>query len=106
MSYFRETTHLSEILDESNKNAVIIFIYSSECNTSSILSDNLEKWIVENNIQTPRYKVTVQKQPALSQKIEQWFNIKHESPQIIIVNKGKVTYTAHHHDININNFIF
>ena len=104
MSYLKNTTHLSEILEESNKNPVIIFIYSSQCGTSHKLLNELEEGLREKIISALIYKVTVQTEPILSQKIEEWFKIKHESPQIIIVNQGKVTYTEHHSKIEIENF--
>lgn len=104
MSNFKTTTHLSEILEESEKNPVVIFIYSSQCGTSHKLSNELEQKMKDGIIKPSVYKVTVQTEPVLSGKIEEWFKIKHESPQIIIVNKGKVTYAEHHSKIEIENF--
>lgn len=106
MSDFRTTTHLSEILEESNKQPVVLFKYSSECGSSTFLYEKLEKKILDKTIIAPIYLVTVQKMPALSEKISEMFDIKHESPQIIILNKGKVTYTAHHDNINLDHFVF
>lgn len=106
MSYFKETTHLSEILEESEKNPVVIFIFSSKCGSSTRLSLLLEKTLNEKKLSVSIFKVTVQMQPILSKKIEEWFQIKHESPQIISINYGKVSYTAHHSDIKIDNFLF
>ncbi|MFZ2569064.1 MAG: monothiol bacilliredoxin BrxC family protein [Minisyncoccia bacterium] len=102
MSYFRITTHLSEILEESNLQPVIIFKYSSDCGSSASLYKKLE----EENISYPIYIVVVQEKPALTKKISEIFEIRHETPQIVIIHKGKVTYTAHHNDINIGNFTF
>jgi bacillithiol system protein YtxJ len=90
-------------MDASQREPVIIFKYSSECGTSSELKIKLEK---EGNLKFPIYVVVVQDHPVLSKKIAEMFDITHESPQIIILNKGKVTYTAHHRDIDIQNFKF
>lgn len=106
MKFFRETTHLSEILEESEKQPVVIFIYSSSCNTSSSLAEELNDRIQSKVLEFLVYRVTVQTQPALSEKIETWFKIKHESPQIIILDKGKVTYTEHHKAIDPDKFVF
>ena len=100
------TTHLSEILDGSQKQPVIIFKYSSDCGTSAELKLKLEKAVTEKKLDSPIYIVVVQDHPVLSKKIAEMFDITHESPQIIILNKGKVTYTAHHRDIKIENFVF
>jgi len=93
-------------MEESDKEPVVIFKYSSRCNTSTDLEKILKKAIEEKIVTSPIYKVTVQTEPVLSKNIAKNFGIKHESPQIIILDKGKVTYTAHHKNIRIENFVF
>ncbi len=105
MRIFKKTTHLSEILEASEKNCVTIFIYSDDCNSSSRLADIIEKEVEIKKAKTIIYQVTVQTEPVLSKKIEEWFDITHESPQIISILKGKVVYTAHHDAIHVSKFI-
>lgn len=105
MGIFKKTTHLSEIIEQSEKTRVIIFKYSDDCNSSSRLAMQIENFIAERKLQVNIYMVTVQTEPVLSKKIEEWFEIEHETPQIIAVDKGKVIYTAHHNDIKLENFI-
>jgi bacillithiol system protein YtxJ len=104
MELFRKTSHLSDILETSQKEPVVIFKYSSECGSSSRLKEALEKAAEENKNLLPTYLIVVQTQRTLSNNIAEMFNITHESPQILIIHKGKVTYTAHHKDIKIENF--
>lgn len=96
------TTHLSEILEHSQRQPVIIFKYSNSCGTSTRLDEELKNLSIDH----PIYKVTVQTESVLSKKIEDWFEIKHESPQIIILNHKKVTYSAHHGEIDPDKFIY
>ena len=121
---FIKANSLSEIIEESQKNPIIIFKYSSECNGSTRLAQELaklssldsvaqsnnvrfrEKSIDEKKLNSLIYKVVVQTQPALSQNIAEFFDVQHQSPQILIVNNGKLTYTAHHNSIQIEDFIF
>jgi bacillithiol system protein YtxJ len=105
-SGFKSTTHLSEIIENSDEGPVIIFKYSSECGSSSRLMKELEGFFTKKALNFPVYVVVVQDHKALSLKIEKLFEIKHESPQIIILNKGKVTYAESHDKILIKNFIF
>ena len=105
MSNFNETTHLSEIIEQSNIEPVIIFKYSNDCNSSARLKNKFEKLFEEKTLVYKIYIVTVQIQKVLSHKIEEVFGIKHESPQIIVLNKGKVAYTAHHNNIKIENIL-
>lgn len=100
MSAYRETTHLSEILEESAKKPVIVFKYSNSCKSSSDLDTVIAEKVTNGKIVNPVYKVTVQTQPVLSGKIEEWFGIKHESPQVFIIEDGRVTYTEHHKKID------
>lgn len=105
MRFYKKTTHLSEILEASENGAVTILKYSDDCNSSSRLADNIEKKIEETNLHPTIYMVTVQTEPVLSKKIEEWFGIKHESPQIITIKNGKVIYTDHHNNIKLEKFI-
>ncbi len=101
---FLVTTHLSEILESSEKDPVIIFKYSNQCGSSERLKKELEEKIKTGKIKYSIYLVTVQIEKNLSGKIEGWFQIKHESPQILILNKGKLTYSADHGDIALESF--
>ena len=105
MDHFIETTFMSQIIEDSWIHPVIIFKFSSECNSSTRLKEEIEKQKENKTLGVPIYLVTVQKMPALSKNLSEHFNIEHESPQIIILNKGKVTYTAHHRYIKIEDFV-
>ncbi len=103
MPPFQKTTHLSEILEKSETHPVIIFKYSSECRSSDRVAVELEK-LLAHKPHTPIYKITVQTEPALSKKVEEHFGIQHESPQVLVIHKGKVTYSADHNEISVENF--
>ncbi len=102
MTIFHETTHLSEIIENSENMPVIIFKYSNNCGSSVRLENELNKAFGAGKIVSKIYRVTVQNQPVLSKKIEDWFAIKHESPQIIAIDRGKVIYTANHNKISLD----
>lgn len=101
MIVFEKTTHLSEILEKSEQNPVIIFKHSSKCYQSDVVKDALEKAKNENKITAIIFLVVVQDSPVLSQKIAEVFGIKHESPQVIIVQNKKATYFEKHDKIMI-----
>ncbi len=103
MSDFHFTTHLSEILEKSDSEKVIIFKFSDSCLSSTRLENKIKETIHSSPIKI--YKVTVQTEPVLSKKIEEHFEIKHETPQIIVLEKRKVVYTAHHSSIKIKDFL-
>ena len=99
MSDFKHTTHLSEILEESSKKRVVVFKFSSSCNSSSSLRERFETMMAKYPLII--YLVTARSEPVLSRKIAEHFQIKHESPQIVVIEKGKVVYSADHDNIDI-----
>lgn len=105
MGFFKITTHLSKILEDSEKEPVMIFKYSSTCASSDRLRDELISNIKNEKIKTPIYQITVQEQKNLSKNIEDMLGVQHESPQIIILDNRKVTYTKSHHFIKIEDLI-
>jgi len=105
MNYFYETPYLSEITEKSHSETVMIFKHSSTCTGSVKLYKKLEELMEKGDWKTPVYLVTVQVYPTLSKNISEIFDIKHESPQIIVLKSGKVLYEAHHNQIDIENLI-
>lgn len=98
---FHHTTHLSTIIEQSEKNPVVIFKFSSNCNSSTRLKEQFEENLKEKKISHPVFLVTVQNEINLSRKIAEWFGIKHESPQVFLIDKGRVIYTDHHSAIDL-----
>ncbi len=102
---FITTTHLQDILENSEKNPVIIFKYSDSCQSSEDLKQDFENIFSENKLKNQVYQVTVQIQKNLSQKIEEYFKIKHESPQIIVLKNKKVLRHVNHRAIRIEDLL-
>lgn len=102
---FKITTHLQDILEDSQKNPVIIFKYSNSCKSSEDLKKNFEKIFSKNKLQNQVYLITVQIQINLSNKIEEYFNIKHESPQIIVLEDKKVVFFRNHKSITVQDLL-
>src|SRR4051812_15755174 len=106
MNHFSETSHLSQIIEDSVNKKVIIFKYSNNCGTSERLKAEFEKKMEEKALKNPVYLVTVQELPVLSGKITDWTQIKHETPQILVLEKGKVSYhSADRKNIKLEDFI-
>ena len=103
---FFVTTHLSEIIEASHATPVIIFKHSETCWSSRKLRDELAQRLENGSIKAPTYIVTVQEKPELSRKIREWFDVKHETPQILIIDGGKVIYEVHHDGIDLNKLNF
>jgi monothiol bacilliredoxin len=85
-----------KLLADSHHQPVIIFKHSYRCSLSRMAKHRLEReWESIIDASGP-YLVDVLAARKVSQFIEQFSGIKHESPQVIIFKQGKpVLYASH-----------
>jgi bacillithiol system protein YtxJ len=74
---------------------VVLFKHSATCAVSWAAHSNVKRF-QEQNPDVPVYFVAVQKDRAASQQIAQRLNIRHESPQLIVLRRGAVASVASH----------
>lgn len=86
-------------LIDGNK-PVIIFKHSYRCSISSMSLNRIEKIHDKINQNAKFVLIDVINQRDLSIKVADFFNIKHESPQIIFYNKNEVQFTDSHMNIS------
>ncbi|MDF2435728.1 MAG: hypothetical protein K0Q95_104 [Bacteroidota bacterium] len=85
--------------------ALFIFKHSTRCSISSVAKDRLERsWKLDTDTY-PAFYVDVLTARPLSNKIADEFNVRHESPQLIILKEGKVIYTASHSEISYSEIL-
>lgn len=88
---------LSELIVESHTKPQVIFKHSTRCfisvrilkNTLNCFENDTADWYVLDLI---AYR-------SISNDIEKMLKITHQSPQIIVINNGVVTYDASHEQI-------
>lgn len=81
---------------------VMIFKHSTRCSTSSMALNKLERnWDLSNTV-FPIYFLDLLKFPSLSSTIAMSYNIRHESPQVLVIRNGKCIYTASHSSIRFD----
>jgi monothiol bacilliredoxin len=86
---------LPEIGSLMDRDIVVLFKHSSTCSVSWAAHAHVTRF-QERNPQVPVYFVSVQKDRAASQQIAQRLNVRHESPQIIVLRRGVVSSVASH----------
>lgn len=90
---------LEEIVSASDNIPIVIFKHSTRCDMSSAMLRKFEaKFDFKENQLTPYYLDLIQFRD-ISNEIASRFEIKHESPQIILLKDGKATGNAAHRDI-------
>lgn len=92
---------LQEIKNESGKNPVLIFKHSYRCNISRAALDRLERhWNDKEMEQVRPYFLDLLSNRKLSDLLAQFFEVEHESPQILLINKGKSILDLSHFEID------
>ena len=91
---------LNEIMDLSNEKAVLIFKHSTRCSISSTALNRFERaWDSEN---TPAYYLDLIAYRPISGQIAEQFAVEHQSPQVLVIDKGACPYSATHWDISVD----
>jgi len=75
---------------------ILIFKHSTRCAISSMAVDRLERlWDVDQS-HLPTYFLDLLSFSAVSDEIASLFDVKHESPQVLVIKNGVCIYSASH----------
>jgi bacillithiol system protein YtxJ len=92
---------IEEIKKLSNEIPVLIYKHSTRCSTSLMVLDRLEKnWIEEHKHHFKAFFLDLIAFKEVSNAIASVFNVEHESPQALVINKGQSIYNGSHYQIN------
>ena len=92
---------LAEIVETSQQKPVVIFKHSTRCSISSMSLDRLlRNWKEEDSTQITPYYLDLIAYRSLSNLVAERFGIPHESPQVLLLKDGKVTYHESHYGIS------
>ncbi len=83
------------LLAQSSKQPFLLFKYSMTCFSSITANKELRK--LKTNL--PIYTVIVQTERTVSNLIESDLDVKHESPQLLIIKNKKAVWQATHYHI-------
>lgn len=84
-----------QLLRDSHQGPVVIFKHSATCGTSAQVYDEVDEFLLA----TPGSRVhivDVWSGRALSQHIAKAMNVRHESPQLLVIVNGQVAWHASH----------
>jgi len=103
MEYFIHPTSINQIVNQSKKEPVLILKHSLTCPISAGAYMKMTQGLEKGLIPYLTYIVIVQEDRELSKEIAETFNIKHESPQLILIKDGEVLYDTSHGNIQVEN---
>ncbi|MBE9462456.1 bacillithiol system redox-active protein YtxJ [Dyadobacter subterraneus] len=82
----------------------LIYKHSPRCMTSLMAFRNMKSGS-ESDYSIPFYMVDVIQNRDISRLIAEKFNIRHESPQVLIVKDGKCIFDTSHESIVLKNIV-
>ena len=95
----KDLAQLAEIRDLSFSQPQVIFKHSTRCSISSMAKSRLERTITPDGVDF--YYLDLIKYRPISDKVAAEFNVWHESPQLILINKGECVYDESHSGISM-----
>lgn len=87
---------LDEIIAVSENEKVLVLKFSPKCSINYVVRFLLEREWHEGEMKMKTYLVNVVSNRDVSDKIENDTGIAHESPQALIIEKGKPVFSASH----------
>lgn len=89
----------STALEHSNDTPVLVFKHSSACPVSAKANQQLQQLGEEDEL--PIYKLVVQESRALSNDIAERLDIRHETPQAILLHQQEPVFNTSHFDVTV-----
>lgn len=104
-------TNLDEIRDIktlSISESIFIFKHSTRCGISRIVKKQFEKLLLQNKNNIKVYYLDLLKYRNVSDAVSEVFQVKHESPQLLIIRNEEAVKHVSHYDIttiSINKYL-
>ena len=90
---------LESALDRSQDKPVVLFKHSSACSLSASAQQEIKE--LADRTEAPIFRVVVQEARPVSNTIERTLNVRHETPQVIILRDGKAVFDASHRNVSV-----
>jgi bacillithiol system protein YtxJ len=91
---------LQSIIERSAHRAQVIFKYSSRCSISDVARTRLERKEAPSSVDF--YFLDILMYRALSNEIAKEFDIRHESPQVLVIRNAQCIYEESHLGIRMD----
>ncbi|NIF05246.1 bacillithiol system redox-active protein YtxJ [Chryseobacterium sp. Tr-659] len=96
---------LEKAVEESFQHKIAIFKHSTSCFISRTVLKNFEKEVENSEQEVHVYYLDLLAHRPVSNKIAADFEIRHESPQLIVIENGKPVNNASHQDISLSQIV-
>jgi len=93
---------LLDLARASHEQPILIFKHSTTCSISAAAKGKIERQWADSGLSLPIYYLDLLRFRPLSAQIAEQFGIRHESPQLLLIQGGACTYDASHMGIRLN----
>lgn len=94
------TAQLDEAVQRSSGRKVVIFKHSTRCHISKMVLRGFESEVAGTDKPVDFYFLDLLNYRNISNEIESRFGVTHQSPQLLVLQNGKVTRHASHNSIS------
>lgn len=99
-----EVTQLEEAMQQSEQHLVGILKHSTRCGISKMVLRQFENsYDLPKEAPVDLYFLDLLSYRDISNEIAKRFNVRHESPQLILLQQKKVVHHSSHQDIDVEN---
>lgn len=98
----RSEDDLEAAVRESLEKKVAIFKHSTSCYISKMVLKNFENEVAASDKEVSYYFLDLLANRSLSNQIAADFKVTHQSPQLIVLNKGIAINNASHQSISVS----
>lgn len=103
--HLSEVEQLNELITESSSIPIVIYKHSSRCGLSFMTENKLEEGWEMLQPKVRLYFLDLIRYREISTAVAERFNVRHQSPQILIIKNGNCVYNTSHHEINVNTIL-
>ncbi|PRY14775.1 bacillithiol system protein YtxJ [Pontibacter ummariensis] len=94
---------LDEIIEESKSTPVVIFKHSTSCSISATAKARIERqWDGAGVDHVKPYYLDLLKYRPVSNEVAEVLQVRHESPQLLLLQDGVCTYDTSHMSISVD----
>ena len=90
---------MDELLFKGQGKRLLVLKHSTACPISGMARREVENYL-EDHPEAVAVLLVVQQQRALSDQIAARFNVRHETPQLLVIEDGRAWYVRSHFNIN------
>lgn len=91
---------IDQIREESKLQPVLIFKHSTRCSISQTALNRFERNWKDTDASVKTYFLDLLSYQNISNQVADYFNVEHESPQVLLLENSKPTLVRSHLSIN------